>query len=163
MYRLQVGSKVYIGSTIQTLQKRLNHHRDNSRAKSGSLFDAIRQVGAQNITIELIEEIEYENKADLLIREKWWISQVSADDCLNCNKPIRTLEEKRLASREAGKRWREKNKPSGPRVLKKDDSEYHKKRWKAWADNNRGYLREQYAIQDARRCLSAPPTVTPVP
>jgi len=41
--------------------------------------------------------------------------------------------------------------PKEPKVRKKDDPDYNKKRWLEWADKNREHLRERYKEQDAKR------------
>lgn len=79
----------YIGSTIQTLNKRLQNHKAYYKTKNNlnltsKLNKKISQLGYDNITIELIEEFKYTNKKDLLIKENDLIEKnISNKLCLN--------------------------------------------------------------------------------
>jgi group I intron endonuclease len=62
---------IYIGSTIQNLEKRFNAHRSNAKQnKNGKLYDCIREHGVKNFSIELIEEFEIEKIEEIGIRER---------------------------------------------------------------------------------------------
>ena len=66
------SSKSYIGSTTQSLQKRLSQHKTNGDCSSKHIL--------QDATISLLEEIldcPIETRKD---RERYWLSQY---DCLN--------------------------------------------------------------------------------
>lgn len=154
IYKLNVGSLFYIGST-QSLAKRLAHHKHNSKTKTGKLFDAIRNIGSENISIELIEEGDFDTKKELRFKEREYITQVLIDpSCLNTNQPICSVEEKKKRMRLYSMQRREKERVETPkRVLKKDDPEYHQKRWLEWANKNRDHLRTQYKIQDENRIV----------
>ena len=73
---------VYIGSTIQTLNKRLSGHKKSSRS-------AIRDF--INPTILLIEEYPCDRKDQLLTRERFYMETI---ECINKYRPIRTKEDK---------------------------------------------------------------------
>ena len=68
-----INNKKYIGETKQSLNvrysKHLSHARKNNR--NGKLYDAIREYGAENFKIELVEKCKYEDRHD---REEYWIS-----------------------------------------------------------------------------------------
>lgn len=66
------NGKIYIGQTIQPIQRRFNQHVSHAiTEKSDHKFArAIRKYGKENFEIEIIEEIE---KDKLDEREKYWI------------------------------------------------------------------------------------------
>lgn len=78
IYRLIFDNKcIYIGSTIQTLEKRLQGHRNSSIQKarwsaeylSSPIYTFIREVGSKNIAIELYEKFPCKSKEELEYRE----------------------------------------------------------------------------------------------
>jgi len=78
IYRLVFDNKcIYIGSTIQTLEKRLQGHQSSSTGKvrwsaeylSSPIYTFIREVGSKNITIELYENFPCKSKEELEYRE----------------------------------------------------------------------------------------------
>ena len=96
IYRLSNGDKHYYGSTTEKyLSSRLAKHNHNNNndlpCSSKMLYDSIEY----KISIDLMEEIEYENKDDLLLLERWWIEN---NECVNKRIPHRTIEDKRLST-----------------------------------------------------------------
>lgn len=79
--------KIYIGSTTTTLKTRLRKHRHNKLKCSAELI-----VSLLDSTIELIEEVEIENKKELLGRERYYI-ELNRDICVNKNIPNREVKE----------------------------------------------------------------------
>ena len=63
----------YIGSTIRTLKLRLNEHKSNIRTKKSKLyfFDYV-----ENLKMELIEIFEFENRKDLIYRERYYFEKL---------------------------------------------------------------------------------------
>lgn len=157
IYKLIVGDKFYIGSTISTLSSRLHKHKYQSKSRATTpLYKAIVEYDIDSITIELIEEIEFEIDFDLRRKEREHIELHLADEnCLNVNKPARTkqesLEQARRLHKEQRIRENALKEPKEPKVRKKDDPDYNKKRWLEWADKNREHLRQRYKEQDAKR------------
>lgn len=69
-----INSKVYIGQTIQTLNKRFNGHCCYSKSdRSASMYikRAIHKYGRDKFHIHLLEECPIDNLND---REKYWIN-----------------------------------------------------------------------------------------
>ncbi len=68
-----INSKVYIGQTIQSLERRFNCHCSRDNGKGGSMYikRAILKYGREHFHIELIEEVE---EALLNEREIYWIA-----------------------------------------------------------------------------------------
>lgn len=56
----QINNKVYIGCTINSLEKRLSEHlyRCFNTDSNSKLYNSIRKYGVENFSIELIEECE---------------------------------------------------------------------------------------------------------
>ena len=92
VYKLTCESgKVYIGSTCTTLDERLQKHKsDNNDCTS---------KGFVNPTIELLEEIECENRDELLWKEREYIKN---NDCVNKNKPICNDKERKKHTKNKG-------------------------------------------------------------
>ena len=64
IYIIKCKDKVYIGSTVKTLEERFNEHKSSSnRCTSKVLFE----MGSP--TIELLEECPCENESQLIKRE----------------------------------------------------------------------------------------------
>ena len=57
------NGKSYIGQTTQTLQKRKQQHKDKSKLNNNAFYHAIKKYGWDDITGEVIEDIEDYNKA----------------------------------------------------------------------------------------------------
>lgn len=54
-------SDLYIGSTIQHPKNRFKAHRSNANlGKPGTLYEAIRKIGVEYFSIEVVEECEIE-------------------------------------------------------------------------------------------------------
>jgi hypothetical protein len=86
--------KQYIGSTTESLETRLSRHWKHYLdflQKPGSIYLTSFEVFKENFfEIELIENCNCKTKAELLNREKYYITNV---DCVNKNRPILTKEE----------------------------------------------------------------------
>lgn len=79
-----LNGKVYIGQTIQNLERRISGHRSNAKNKSDSLNKnsidfAINEYGWENFKVDTIEICHSQDK--LNEREKFWIAE------LNCKVP----------------------------------------------------------------------------
>jgi group I intron endonuclease len=76
IYKLKtsVGNRFYIGSTFQTLERRFSQHKSASKKKKLSpMYKFFNRIGWNNVTIELIETIDTQNKKLLLAREQYHI------------------------------------------------------------------------------------------
>lgn len=75
-----MGDEVYIGGTIQALNRRYTGHKSgyasyiNGKSKFVASYILFDKYGIDNCSIELIEEIPYEN---LKIRETYYIDSIS--------------------------------------------------------------------------------------
>ena len=95
---------------------------------SGVLFDSVEY----KISIDLMEEIEYENKEDLLWLDRWWIEN---NECVNKQIPIRE-------EGEALKEWYKK--PESKIICRERDERFR--------ENNREKLRlQQKELRDKQK------------
>jgi hypothetical protein len=86
------GDEIYIGSTINSLAKRLGQHKGNQDCNSKYLFEKYT-----DIRIELMEEYPCDNKMELNKKEGEYIRN---NECLNRCIAGRTDKEYREANRE---------------------------------------------------------------
>jgi len=86
IYKLVSSStdKIYIGSTINTLGKRLYQHKHKSNTSSSRLL-------GQNIDIVLIENYPCNCRNELELRERYWIQNTK--NAINKRLPTRTFKE----------------------------------------------------------------------
>lgn len=89
--------KKYFGSTTQTLAKRKALHKMNCNSSSSKEI-----IDLGDWKIEIIEEVFYDNKDDLLNRERHYI-EINA--CVNKNRPIITNEERKEQSIKNMHKW----------------------------------------------------------
>lgn len=68
-----INNKVYIGQTIQTIEKRFIQHKSHARTGNNNhkLANALRKYGEDNFIVENIEDCEQELLDE---REKYWIN-----------------------------------------------------------------------------------------
>ena len=116
---------VYVGSTCQPLSKRMADHRIamNSKRKRDfnmTLYVKMRDQGATNFYIELLEEYPCENKEQLRAKESEYIRSLST---LNKRIEGRTIEE-----------WR------------KDNEEHLKEHYKSYYIKNKPKI-QQYKLE----------------
>lgn len=81
---------IYYGSTININDRYDFHIYDYNRNKnitSKILFD---KHGVDNCQINIVEEVKYNDKSELLYRERFYIDN---NDCINKKSPIKTKEE----------------------------------------------------------------------
>eukprot|EP00438_Fugacium_kawagutii_P014876 Skav225065 [mRNA] locus=scaffold2293:78966:79457:+ [translate_table: standard] len=96
-------NKCYIGSTCESLSKRMQRHRDNySKYRKGTLnkrvsvIDIFEEYGTENCKIELIENYPCENREELLKREGHFVKNTV---CVNKVLPHRTYDELKANAR----------------------------------------------------------------
>jgi hypothetical protein len=75
VYLISSNNKNYVGSTIQKLSQRLAAHR---------CFD-LYDMDKLNYSVKVLEEIEYEDKKELRIREQYWIDKINCCNVLRAD------------------------------------------------------------------------------
>tara|TARA_R110000868_G_C10837187_1_gene759784 strand:+ start:783 stop:1226 length:444 start_codon:yes stop_codon:yes gene_type:complete len=116
--------KIYIGSTQGKLNVRLNRHKITNDGCSSEEI-----VKYDDAIIELIEEIQFTEKEELLWRERYYI-ELYKTVCVNRIIPIKTDEEKKQEKKIRTANNYQKN--------KEKIKEYKKK----WVEQNREKLKE---------------------
>jgi hypothetical protein len=87
--------KCYIGSSRHSLNKRFSQHKsryNNFLLGKGKKYTAFEILKNPNCTIELIEEFNFNNKEELLMKEKQYIKD-NINNVINKNIPNRSLQE----------------------------------------------------------------------
>ena len=85
---------VYYGSTITTISRRMVQHRSDYKrwvgGKGGGCksFDIIKN---EDYSCSHVEQVEFENKMELHMRERWYIEN---NECINKLIPARSQDEK---------------------------------------------------------------------
>jgi hypothetical protein len=104
---------VYIGSTTETLTKRLYNHRHQANSPTQKKIASCVMFEDDNIVkIELIESFPCSSKNELEIRERYWLEQFP--DTVNYNTPKRDWKERWEINKEHNhqkhREWIQKNK-----------------------------------------------------
>lgn len=101
-----VTDDVYVGSTCQSLSKRMSKHRgvmNNKTCKHRPLYSLMRKHGRDNFYIELIEEYPCDNKDQLRAREGFYQRERAT---LNIRVEGRTTQEYNIQNKEVMTRKR---------------------------------------------------------
>ena len=95
---------IYIGSTTNTLSRRLSDHRSDFKRWQAGKYNFVTSYtifgGADDVVITLIEAFACESKDQLLARERYWIEML---ECVNKVIPGRTHAEYDAAYRVANR------------------------------------------------------------
>ena len=90
--------KCYYGSTVQTLAKRESVHKLNSNTATSKQL-----IQNGNWKIEMIEEVVFKHKLELLQRERFYID--NDDNSINKNRPYVTADERKVQIQQNMKKW----------------------------------------------------------
>ena len=80
------GKDLYIGSTSQTLKKRLQDHTHNAKICNTKLYKRMQEIGPENWTIEPLLTFSCDKKT-IYDFEREWIKLIKPD--LNVLSPVR--------------------------------------------------------------------------
>tara|TARA_S200002703_G_scaffold20402_2_gene16650 strand:+ start:2351 stop:3040 length:690 start_codon:yes stop_codon:yes gene_type:complete len=142
--------KIYIGSTINNLNVRLDKHlKDIERNHSCSSIYVI-ELGDYNIS--LIESYPCSNDMELRVREQYWIDKYISDgyELVNIRRAFRTDEERK----EYEKKWYKDNRlkrVNQSRKWREDNCQKIKQKNKEYVKNNLDKIKErqkQYYIKN---------------
>ena len=84
---------IYVGSTTQELHKRIAIHKSHYKAYLAGTYNYVTSfeiIKNNDFDIHLIRAYDFEDKIDLLAKEKYWIKRLV---CVNKNIPGRTVAE----------------------------------------------------------------------
>lgn len=141
------GDEVYIGSTIQSLNNRLSHHKtDYKRLRGCSSEILFEKYGINNVMIELIEEV---SEDEMLHREKFHI--LNTANVVNKYMPIINEEERK----EKIKKYNEANKEyiaERAKIYNQANKEYIAERWKNYYADNKEYFQEKGHKRNSINC-----------
>lgn len=84
------GDDIYIGSTSVGLSQRLGKHKNNFKNKNFYITSYILFEKYQNVKIEMLEIVEYTDKAELHAKEGEWIRNLK---CVNKQVAGRTTQQ----------------------------------------------------------------------
>ena len=133
----------YIGSSTRPLHKRMWEHRNNHHLCMSKNIG----VDLKQCSIILVEELECENKEQLLRKEREYIDKYKKEglNIVNKARPIITEEEKKEYHKEKYKRYK-KNKEYMEKKRKKNkeynNKEIIKEYKKEYAENNKEKIKE---------------------
>lgn len=113
----------YIGSTINTINKRLGDHKSSSNNGSTPIYTYMRDVGKDNFEIELVEDNVL--IADLIIRENHWLQELKPP--LNKNLFLCRTEQERDAAKYQKNKEKVKKRVNDRRIIKRDEINSQKK------------------------------------
>lgn len=92
-----LGDLIYIGSTTQSLSKRLGGHRGSFKMNKGTTSKYLfEEYGIDQVKIELIENCPCNSKMELMRREGYFIKTLN---CVNKTIPGRDKDEKLVVRR----------------------------------------------------------------
>ena len=127
----------YIGSTTQPLCRRLYHHKQCSKKDNSNIYQHIRTIGTDNITIKLVEDYPCAIAKELRKREDEYIQQSKNDPlCLNQHRSY--VEKTEIAIQ--SKKYYEEH--------KEEILEYHKK---YNVENHNTILQKQQTYREQHR------------
>ena len=125
IYKLYDDEDCYVGSTTQTLKRRLSHHISFRDCKSVVILDR------KKFTMELIEEVETNNRFE---REQYWIDELST---LSQNKCYFESEEERIKYTNEKKKEYYKANLEHFKQYKEDNREHILETKKQYRENNK--------------------------
>ena len=129
-------SRIYVGSTFKTLQKRLQKHEGHFSEGTSITSVIILELG--NYKIELLEEVEVENKEQLRWRERYWYEKLKEEgfDIVNKLRPIVSENERKERAKEVRLERRDELLIYG-KIYYEKEKEKIKKRAKDWYAENK--------------------------
>jgi hypothetical protein len=125
---------IYIGSTSQTLTRRIQDHKKNYKRYLNEKYDftsSFKIIENNNYDIILVEDFPCEKKYQLHARERYWIENT---ECVNMFIPTRTHKE-----------WyqdnKEKNKEN-KKLYQKNYDDNNKEKHKQYREDNKEKIKE---------------------
>ena len=110
IYKIVVNTeevyKPYVGSTCETLSRRLAKHRQEYKVKRKNIssYELFDRFGVENCRIILLEECPCENREQLLMKEREWFDKI---ECCNKIRPYNSPEERIVLDKECEKKYAE--------------------------------------------------------
>ena len=112
IYKIQCGDEVYIGSTRDFIQRKVQHksccNKESCKEYNLKIYQAIRENGgwdSKNITP--IELVDCETMIEARIREEYWRREYEAT--LNMVRAYQTIDERTKERKNSTIEWKAKN------------------------------------------------------
>ena len=137
----KVNDEVYVGSTTQSLCKRLSSHKLNSKVRDSNIYKLICEIGEDNIYIELIETYPCNSREELNAREGYYIRE-------------RGTQNQIIAGR-TKQQWREENQEKIQTFNKQrydNKKEHILKVQKQYYESNKEEIAEKYKSKSVCEC-----------
>jgi hypothetical protein len=118
------NGSVYYGSTTETFSRRLSKHKSAYKQwckGTGSQTKSVEIIKNDDFTISLVEQVEYQEKAELHRRERYYIEN---DECVNKYIPTRSQKEYKYANKESIKVYKKGYYVSNREHLNEKQKEY---------------------------------------
>lgn len=130
-----IDDKIYIGSTKNTLSRRMAQHRSKSKCTENNmkLFQHMREYGITNFYIELIEEKEVSSKAQQFILESKYQRELNPE--LNRLHAHNTEEQRKEMKKRGDKIYKERTNYN--KVYYQNDKDNQRQRSKEYKENNK--------------------------
>ena len=149
-----VNNEIYVGSTYNTLSKRMCHHRSEAKlGRSYKLYDLMNELGVEHFRIELIENYPCKSKEELNAKEGHWIRQIGTLNTIiagrsrqeykqeNSEKIKEQNKEYRSSHKHVIQAYREKNKDK----MQHYNKEYYEQHKESLNEANKAYNKEHKA------------------
>lgn len=135
-----INDKVYVGSTIDYLSKRMAKHRYVSKIGNCPFYKAMREIGVEHFYIQLVENYPCSSIDELVSREKHYIKELkSHKEGYNLVVPSRSAKEYYQDNKEQIKQkvkvYQEKVK------VYPEENEKRKDYQKNYRENNKDYYK----------------------
>ena len=145
--RNEDNDKVYVGSTTQTLSKRMAEHRrgmNKADRQHFKIYVAMKDISVDKFYIELIENFPCDTKEQLTQREGHWIRQHdSFKNGYNGRVEGRNIQE-----------WIEENKEElkdKKKAYREENKEHIQEKKTEWKENNKEKVAEYFKEYNANR------------
>jgi group I intron endonuclease len=140
-----VNNMIYVGSTKQSINIRFNQHKANSKdlTKNAKIYLLMRKIGVDKFNIEVIEQIEFLDKKDLLNKEQYFIDNLKPE--LNMLNTYHNKQEYREENKEYFKKYYEENKQEinlKNKEYREENKEKIKKYEKEYREENKKEIKE---------------------
>jgi group I intron endonuclease len=137
IYRLICENEEYIGSTCDTLSKRLHRHKNEAKRTGSKVYRHINDKGWDNANMVLLEEYPCNSKLELERRERYWIEERLPS--LNTNVPTRTIQEYRKVNAEKTKEYFKTYYEENKQSIQENNKAYREEHKGQIATNQKSY------------------------
>ena len=146
IYKIFTKDKTYYGKTTSSLKQRWWGHKSNfnayqkGKSRNMTVYDLLKE---DDVKIELLEEIEIENKCDIKLKEReaYYIRNFQ---CVNTTIPLRTPKEYKKDNKEKIIQYKKEYDKAYRENNKKMVSEYQKEYFKNNKEKLKQYNKEYF-------------------